>query len=215
MHLAGEHLFSFQRARTSTARQLGIYKLPCGAKNGLYLQHFSLAKKDAAPAFTSSTETKGTPGDYYVSLTGPSVPMTAQEEWQLAFSLNKQPNAKTRIFLYFDWNQDGLFEQTYELAGARDITHALLIPQGHPEGFCRFRLRITDNDLTMADDDVEGEIVDGTFSYTPTPTRILTPRTSTQGQHIYDLRGIRRPEASEGIFIVDGTLRLHLGKPSF
>lgn len=215
LHLAGEHLFSFQRARTSTARQLGIYKLPCGAKNGLYLQHFSLAKKDAAPAFTYSTETKGTPGDYYVSLTGPSVPVTAQEEWQLAFSLNKQPNAETRIFLYFDWNQDGIFEQTYELAGARDITHALLIPQGHPEGFCRFRLRITDNDLTMADDDVEGEIVDGTFSYTPTPTRILAPRTSAQGQHIYDLRGIRRPEASEGIFIVDGTLRLHLGKPSF
>ena len=67
----------------------------------------------------------------------------------------------------------------------------------------------------MADDDVEGEIVDGTFSYMPTPTRILPPRTSAQGQHIYDLRGIRRPEASEGIFIVDGTLRLYLGKPSF
>lgn len=213
LHLAGEHLFSFRRARTETARLLQVYKFPCGNTTGLSLQSLSLGQKDAVPTLTYSTEGKNVANEYYVSITGESVSVAAEEEWQLSFSLNKKPHPETRIFLYVDWNQDGIFEQMHELPRDQHVVHTLLIPQGHTEGNCRFRLRITDNDLPMADDDVEGQILDGTLHYSPQPTKVLPLHTAAQGQHIYDLRGIRHPRAAEGLFIVDGTLRLQPSNP--
>ena len=213
LHLAGEHLFSFRRARTETARLLQVYKFPCGSTTGLSLQSLSLGQKDAVPTLTYSTEGKNVANEYYVSITGESVSVAAEEEWQLSFSLNKKPHPETRIFLYVDWNQDGIFEQMHELPRDQHVVHTLLIPQGHTEGNCRFRLRITDNDLPMADDDVEGQILDGTLHYSPQPTKVLPLHTAAQGQHIYDLRGIRHPHAAEGLFIVDGTLRLQPSNP--
>lgn len=207
LSLDGEKQFTFRRARNQTAQRLKLYKLPCGVSNGLFVQSLSIEGEDAAHSSSYPSQGKRAKTDYYVVDTRGVAKITPSRDNTLSITLNKKPYAETRVYLYFDWNQDGIFERSVELKAHQNMTHNIVIPEGALEGESRFRLRITDNELTAPDEDVEGQIFDGTIYVGKFPNRIVSqPRNGEENKHtIYDLRGIPQRRPQTGIYIINHT----------
>lgn len=63
------------------------------------------------------------------------------------------------LYVYFDWNRDGMFETMYTYNSA-DVAEEISVPEDAVVGKSRMRVRITNNALADAEDDAVGSIYD-------------------------------------------------------
>ena len=87
--------------------------------------------------------------------------MKVKHQLDIDMQLNQLPPEGTEVYLYADWNRDGVFESATELTGnAREFTATINVPADAKTGQSRMRFRLTDNGLTGAEDDVNGQTWD-------------------------------------------------------
>ncbi len=172
LNAGGESLFTFKTARSRFARSAQIYDVPCGVlTNSMYIASASLAGDAATHRLTypirtqsgvvkSSTAQVVAPTTWYKLNVIDQAVLRKGRSCELTLKLSKNPTGGERVFVYFDWNRDGVFETSYSLTPDRTMIEEISVPADAVVGASRMRVRLTYNDMADADDEVQGQCID-------------------------------------------------------
>lgn len=148
-------VFTLDDYRTPYALATQIYTLPCGTATGTYLSRFMISGDDVLRGINYQATQK--PQSYYTMYTQEK-PIVAQgKTFLLQTSLAGSNSTDSQIWVYFDWDRDGVFEKSYQ---ANESVVNVDVPAEAKLGKSRIRVRVTDNALTDAEDDVTGALYD-------------------------------------------------------
>ncbi len=194
-----EFFFSPFRIHSKFALDAQIYTIPCGTLGDTYITgltvstpahlrdlHYPMAvKSDSEITYPVA----GKPSGRYNMLSNDYAIVTPGK-CDIAITLNQSPAATTRVFVYFDWNRDGVFEDMHEVSAAQNIHTTVDVPASAASGQSRMRVRITDNGLFDADDDVNGQVLDLFVRNVPTDATVYNPivgvNAANRGTATYD-----------------------------
>jgi hypothetical protein len=175
--------FKFVAFRSAFAMASQIYNLPCGSIGSNWLKQATI-KGDGSTLYYPQP-TKGSNGVTYPTASKPSARYTilskdaaivSSNGADVTLTLNAAPADNVQVFVYVDWDRDGLFEDSRELAAAQSMTTKLTPGVDAKTGLLRMRVRITDNGLTDAEDDVNGQVIDFMINYTgDAATTVINP----------------------------------------
>lgn len=198
----GDSLLTFRLMRGDFARASQIYDLPCGSASGLYISHARIEGPAAlrpmiyplpAVSGTSLTESPAPrPASWYTLYTACPALLVPGATAELSFTLaGGEIPTGMQVWAYFDWNRDGLFDTAVPLDVAGTMTARVEVPATAVAGRGRMRLRLTENGMSGADDEVLGQTVDFTLevaSGMPSDIRVtVRPNDSRRGTA--ELRG--------------------------
>lgn len=165
LSIAGVTDVTFVLARSEFAFNNQIYQMPCGTVGDVYIKkahigedfYYPMGKYQSKKVVYSSATT---PTNKYVILTRDKADVTISSEVSINLSLNKElGNYSANI--YFDWNQDGFFETMQNLtANSKVIENTFIVPNNAKLGKTRARIRINNNGLNGADDEINGQVFD-------------------------------------------------------
>lgn len=194
-----EFFFSPFRIHSKFALDSQIYTLPCGSLGEIYVSrltvstpahlrdlHYPMAIKSGSEIIYPVAER---PSGRYNMLSNDYAVVTPGK-CDINITLNESPAASTRIFIYFDWNRDGVFEDMHEVSASQNIQTTVDVPANTVAGQSRMRVRITDNGLIDADDDVNGQVLDLFVRCIPTDATMYNPivdvNAANRGTATYD-----------------------------
>lgn len=155
-----------------------LYQIPCGTIGDTWISqvtigsdfYYPMAGKDMAyPTVTSK------PSKYYNILTLDAANVFPGSDRSVNIKLNKVPAEDYKLYLYADYDRDGLFEYSKELQCAQNCEATLSIPDAAKLGRTRMRLRLTNNGMAEADDDVNGETLDLLLNITEASAELIAP----------------------------------------
>lgn len=168
--IEGDSLMIFRSARSTYARNVQIYTLPCGTLGSTYVTHATIDGTGALLTMTYplstlsgttvSESTASKPSSWYTLYTEDKATLAIGSNFDLHLTLNAAPATGEAIYACFDWNRDGVFEEVRELTAAQTVDENITVPADATAGKTRVRLRITSNGLTDPEDDVTGQILE-------------------------------------------------------
>lgn len=191
--IEGDSLVSFQLQRSAFSLANQIYEMPCGNLGNCYLTQFtvggngvkSLYYPVAAKAGSSVVRPDASrPANWYTLYTLDKAGAAPGQQLDIDMQLNQVPAEGTEVYLYADWNRDGVFETQQTVTPGQHMTASLQVPADAKTGNTRLRLRITENGMTGADDEVVGQIFDCILNLLPevtTPTLTVLSNSASRG----------------------------------
>ena len=198
---------------TPLAQRLGIYYLPCGTAGSAYLTAVDISgQPDAAAVHYSATSA---PAAAFLLNRNQEAVVHPDSTLTLTYA-GAGFESVTSVTAYFDWNADGLFEQTHDFFGEAEGRLSLTVPATVAlDKRLRLRLRVTDNGLEGAEDEVYGTTYDFYLRALPSsapPSGIATPLAATPADYggiAYTLEGLPvQPDKAKGIYIHQGKKRI-------
>lgn len=161
----------FRAQHSRFARSAQIYEMPCGTVGTLYVAAAKIAGEGAIGTMTYplpkledgvvKPQTAARPSDWYTLWTQDKATVVAGKAFELQLTLNAAPDEGDEVFAYFDWNRDGVFEDAHQFSfSGASAVEAINVPAEARAGKARFRIRVTANGLSEADDEVAGQILD-------------------------------------------------------
>lgn len=163
----GDSLLVFGARRSRFARAAGIYQMPCGQLGQNYISRLSVKSSMKTLDYPLNILSgknivvqNARPSSWYTLYTADKGTVVRGAAFVLTTALQNAPTAGDELFAYFDWDGDGVFEQTVTLENTQSSETRLDVPAGAHIGKCRMRLRLTANGLTDAEDEVAGQTVD-------------------------------------------------------
>ncbi len=165
----GGDMLRFEKKRSNFARSAQIYDMSCGtAVSDVYLRHLDadccgyLMEYPLSTAGSSSVQTSlaSAPSDAYTLYTDSKITAVRGQDLDLTLRLNAVLGGGIDGWFYFDWDRDGVFEESVEMPRTSRSTLTVSVPEDATLGKSRMRMRITNNGLSGADDDVLGEAID-------------------------------------------------------
>jgi hypothetical protein len=208
--LGGETRFRFMAQRTPLMRRLQIYDYPCTTTDNYTWTSLSVAAKGEAKEGAKVLASINYPDakakndrELHVVFSRQMADLPQKDVVKLNFKLSTNPPKDAKAYLYFDWNHDGIFEVQQPLTLQRTTNAEFTVPETALKGNTRFRIRLTSNGLTGADDEVVGLIFDG-FLNVVVPTGVQRPTVNRSDAHTYDLSGRQTTTSTPGVYIVDG-----------
>ena len=197
--------------RSEYAKQLGVYMLPCGERGNAYLTSLTIAGSvNDVPQKLNYVAT-AQPSSYYLLQRKDTATVTAGGTFTLSYEAQNVGKDYT-VTAYFDWDGDGIFESQHDFMNAASGQTEISVPAITQSRKTRLRLRITDNALEGADDDVHGQTYDFQLFLTPkkevtsvSPV-VVAPDNLQKAAPIYHIDGRRaqRNKALKGVFIQGG-----------
>ena len=168
--VAGDSLVQFKALRSDFARRNQVYELPCGTLGNRFVARatidgesvvrpmaYPLPKKSGTSVVASSATT---PASWYTLYTSDKASLARGTAFDFMVQLNSAPITGQAVYVYADWNRDGVFETMEQLAIKTKMTATLQVPEEAVPGKTRLRVRLTSNGLTDAEDEVVGQILD-------------------------------------------------------
>ena len=170
--LEGKNRFTFRAVRSEFSRNTQIYHMPCGALAGMYISELSLTGEAAYnplqfPITSAAGKESVTPSEWFTLYVRDKAEVLPGKSLTLDITLSQAPAEGYTATAYFDWNRDGVFEAATDLDMARTMSATIAVPADAKEGKTRMRIRITDNGLTDAEDEVIGQIFDCILTVVP------------------------------------------------
>lgn len=166
----GDSLVQFKELRSVFARNNQVYELPCGTLGSRYVARASIDGENVVrpmayplPKQSGSNVVAGTataPTSWYTLYTSDKAALACGQAFDFVVQLNAAPLVGQEAFVYADWNRDGIFETMEQLAIKTKMTATLTVPEDAVLGKTRLRVRLTNNGLTDAEDEVTGQILD-------------------------------------------------------
>lgn len=153
----GDSLFILRQAREDYALHTQIYQMPCGVLGEEYLSSVKISGKDVLKELTYESSVK--PTSWYTLYTNDKGVVGKGTSFDLNM-MTLGTVLETVVFVYFDWNNDGVFETMYNLGNGTYLSQEISVPSDAQEGKTRMRVRITNNLLMDAEDEVVGQIAD-------------------------------------------------------
>ncbi len=173
---SGDSLITFEAVRSSYSIQAGVYQMPCATLSSTYIASVSLTGAAAATPLTypvqvqsgtSLTDESTKPSTGFTIYTKSKATLMQGLDATLNLTLSAAPAEGDELYAYFDWNRDGIFETSYTLDAAQQVTQTIPVPADAAEGKSRMRLRLTASGLAGAEDDVIGQTLDFILNVTP------------------------------------------------
>lgn len=168
--VSGDSLVQFKALRSDFARRNQVYELPCGTLGNRFVARatidgesvvrpmaYPLPKKSGTSVVASSATT---PASWYTLYTSDKASLARGTAFDLMVQLNSAPITGQAVYVYADWNRDGVFETMEQLPIKTKMTATLQVPEEAVPGKTRLRVRLTSNGLTDAEDEVVGQILD-------------------------------------------------------
>ena len=163
----------------------------------MYISELSLTGEGAYkplnyPITSASGKESAVPTEWFSLYVRDKAEVLPGKALALAITMNKTPEAGFEAFAYFDWNRDGIFETVTTLDVALTMSATIPVPADAKEGKTRMRIRITDNGLTDAEDEVVGQIFDAILTVLPADKDFefsVTTSDTTRGSVSYQRNG--------------------------
>lgn len=178
----GDSLFTFSTQRNAYARGNQIYNNPCGYLSSNYITNAKLHGEDILGTITYEATSK--PSNWHVLYTTDRGEVSVNGTFQFDITLAKAASSDLEIYTYFDWNADGIFEtaQKIETSGTT-ATGTFTTPEWAANTETRMRVRVNENGLNYAEDDVEGVVYDFVIKASPAMQhRTVTIATNAKGR---------------------------------
>lgn len=166
----GDSIMLFSAFRSSYARHAQIYELPCGALGNQYVTRAEISGESVLrsmiyplPVYSSNQLTQpdaSRPSSWYTLYTQDKATLSKSSAFTLSLQLNAAPLEGTEVYVYFDWDRDGVFETRETVTAAQSMTGTFNVPAEAEDGKTRIRIRVTENGLAGAEDDVIGQTLD-------------------------------------------------------
>lgn len=198
--------------RTTLCKRLGIYNQPCGYQGTAWLKKIGITneKGDSLLNYLSNDA----PSTYWMPIR--TTPATLQRGCM--YSLTYQAENFTDDFAvtaFFDWDGDGIFETVHNFFNQDTANAHIEVPNNAALKRLRLRIRISDDGLEDADDEIHGIIYDFPIyvksQTSTTPSNITNPiaSTSTVSLPTYNIEGKRiRKDKHKGFFIERGKKKI-------
>ena len=155
--------------RSEYSKRLGIYILPCGVKGAAYLKNLSITGEKGNVTNALNYTASAQPGNYYNMVRTDSAEVIKGKTFNLKYEAEGMTSDYT-VTAYFDWDKDGVFESKHEFLSNKSGSAEITVPAEAAEGKSRMRIRVNDNGLDDADDDVNGATYDFQIFVTNDPT---------------------------------------------
>lgn len=155
--------------RSEYSKRLGIYILPCGNKGEAYLKSLSITGENGNVTNALNYTASAQPGNYYNMVRTDSAEVIKGKTFILKYEAEGMTPDYT-VTAYFDWDKDGVFESKHEFLNNKSGSAEITVPAEAAEGKSRMRIRVNDNGLDDADDDVNGATYDFQIFVTNDPT---------------------------------------------
>lgn len=169
-----ESLFTFGKLRNSYARSTQIYNNPCGYLSNNYITRATLTGDDVLKTITYEATSK--PSNWHVLYTLSRGEIAENGNFDIDITLAQTANEHLDVYAYFDWDTDGVFEEAKAMQiDGNKVTGTFTVPANANKGQSRLRIRVNENDLNLAEDDVEGVVYD----FAITVSNAMTNRTVT------------------------------------
>ena len=155
--------------RSEYCKSLGIYVLPCGDKGAAYLKSLSITGENGNVTNALNYTASAQPSNYYNMVRTDSAEVIKGKTFILKYEAEGMTPDYT-VTAYFDWDKDGVFESKQEFLSDKSGSAEITVPAEAAEGKSRMRIRVNDNGLDGADDDVNGATYDFQIFVTNDPT---------------------------------------------
>ncbi len=155
--------------RSEYSKRLGIYVLPCGDKGAAYLKSLSITGENGNVTNALNYTASAQPSNYYNMVRTDSAEVIKGKTFILKYEAEGMTPDYT-VTAYFDWDKDGVFESKQEFQNNKSYAAEITVPAEAAEGKSRMRVRVNDNGLDGADDDVNGATYDFQIFVTNDPT---------------------------------------------
>ena len=142
--------------RSTFSLMAQVYTLPCGVLDNGYLTALDITGEQVLKELNYAASAK--PTEYYTIYTTEKATVSVGQKFNLSATV-AQMDENVTMYVYFDWNRDGMFETMYTYNSA-DVAEEISVPEDAVVGKSRMRVRITNNALTDAEDDAVGSIYD-------------------------------------------------------
>lgn len=201
--------------RSEYSKKLGIYILPCGEQGSAYLADLQITgEKEAVPHALSYSAT-AKPSSYYQMVRTDTAEVVRGNKFKLSYTAANMGTDYTAT-AYFDFNKDGIFETSAAFNNDANGTTEVTVPDTAAYGKTRMRLRLTDNALDEADDDVHGQTYDfQLFIVKPADkteavsTAAASRPNTVTGTSAYGIDGRKvKEQTHKGVFIKSGQKRI-------
>ena len=155
--------------RSEYSKRLGIYILPCGNKGEAYLKSLSITGENGNVTNALNYTASAQPNNYYNMVRTDSAEVIKGKTFNLKYEAEGMTSDYT-VTAYFDWDKDGVFESKQEFLNNKSGSAEITVPAEAADGKSRMRIRVNDNGLDDADDDVNGATYDFQIFVTNDPT---------------------------------------------
>ena len=155
----GDSLFCFKRLRSAYARKLQVYNNPCGRAGTNYVKSMMLHGEAAYSNIIY--EAKSKPSTWHVVYANDKGEVAKNSSFDIDVILSATAASDLVVKAYFDWNGDGIFET--DVPVTMDATRGnakVAVPEWATTKQTRMRLRVNNNGLELAEDEVSGFIYD-------------------------------------------------------
>lgn len=156
--------------RSEFSKKLGVYILPCGDKAAPYLSSVCVNGDEKAVTHKLQYSALSQPSNYYTFVRKDTAEVVLGSDFVLSYEATKM-NKDFTITAYFDWDGDGIFEDKQDFLNETNGKATIHVPSTAKTGKHRMRLRLTDNGLEGADEDVHGMVYD--FQLFTKPSSII------------------------------------------
>ncbi|MBQ8269974.1 MAG: T9SS type A sorting domain-containing protein [Bacteroidaceae bacterium] len=178
----GDSLFTFGKLRNSYARNTQIYNNPCGYLSNNYITQATLTGNDVLKIITYEATSR--PSNWHVLYTLSRGEIAEGGNFDIDITLAQSANEYLEVYAYFDWNTDGVFEdaQPMQIDGTT-VAGTFTVPAEANLGQSRMRIRVNENALNLAEDDVEGVAYDFIITVSPAMAhRTVTADVNAKGR---------------------------------
>lgn len=134
-----------------------IYFFPCGSLANSYIERLDIDGPHTPVALHFSASSR--PAHYYTLHTLQQPVLVRGGKFRLHLKTSVLPDG-AHSYAYFDWDRDGRFERALDLGTDTVFNDSISVPSYAVPGVMRIRMRITDNGMEQAEDDVVGTVYD-------------------------------------------------------
>lgn len=140
-------------------KKLGVYVLPCGEQGKAWLTALNVKDQTNESAHEMNYTASSQPSAYYYMVRSDSAFATKGGTLKLSYETKGMTTDYT-VTAYFDWDRDGIFESKHEFMNNPSGTTEISVPKDAVTGRSRMRIRITENGMDGAEEDVMGMVYD-------------------------------------------------------
>ena len=197
--------------RSEYSKRLGVYILPCGEQGDAYLKSLTVSGEKTAVLHPMNYTSAAKPSGYYAMVRKDSIGVVPGTTFVLNYEAANLGKDYT-VTAYFDWNHDGIFETAHSFMNEANGQAEISVPADAALGKGRMRVRINDNGMDEADEDVHGQTYD--FQLFTLKSNISTgvsqvtlhPQVKQTNKQTYavDGRRVKNNKHLKGVFIQGG-----------
>lgn len=169
-------------AHSDFMKSAQIYDNPCATASDIYITSLRTVgvEDDGVLVYPATGSKAGKPTEAFQIYTQSKAKMRRGKDFGGTLTLSKVPQEGDSLYIYFDFDRDGEFEECLRPELASTVSFSVPVAEDVPLGQSRMRVRLTNNGFSGADQEVCGQTIDFVVrAVDATDTRIEVTETAS------------------------------------